>query len=939
MQQQKRGNTVPLISKKSVFLLFLFILLEIFLFIFISGIYKKNILLDRKLEVQTSLQNYGRSISHGLNKNMAILTILQETMITHMDEEDKKEDFLLTAQALYKGKEGIRALQVFPDEGPMFLYPESTNELVKMRHLEDLINDDRPQVREDVQRAIESRKIAISGPYELRQGGLGLVARLAIFRDDTLWGIAVIVFDLPPLFEQAGLDAIPENLEIGLKDSRGTFFAGNAQDFEDPLRYTITLPDQNWELQAQPAGDWFASYEREWRFFRLLSFLLLSSVTVSLFLSMRHKARLENWLQIKSRDLNKSQYLLNRTQQIAHIGSWEIDVVKKEFSWSEELENILKLNLESMDDPKEEILKRIPSDDRLRLIRDYKHNLDENRLRFDLEHLFLRGDDKETRLMRAQCEILKNTRQEVQYILGTTQDITEEKKTSEELHRAKKQFEEAVLKAPVAMVITDNDQNILLFNERFTQDFGYTLEDISTIDQWWELCYPDTQYRNYVMTTWFTAIEEAEKRNRHIEMMEFDLTAKDRLKHRVEFQMTALGEFNVVTMNDVTRQRDMQQELNHRNRMDSLGQLAGGLAHDINNILNIILNSAQMLEQQSPDTALEYLNMIETACNRASGLTGNLLRFSRKGEKRMKNVDLNTLLDEIGYILKSSLNKKILLEIQKNGEKYHITGDESVLQNALLNLGINAGHAIKGEGRIQYILNNIHLDADECRESSFDLQPGEYAEILIIDTGKGIPEEILPKIFDPFFTTKEQGEGTGLGLSAVYGTIIEHKGSIEVNSDLHSGTRFRLLLPLAEAVEETTKTDEQATQPSGELVLLVDDEESIRKVVQAQLKSLGYRVILAKNGSEAVEIFRKEHKKLDIIILDMVMPVMDGREAYLKIQEIDSECPVIISSGYLKDNSIEELMSKGLSGFIPKPYTRAELHKTLQDILKKKVQG
>lgn len=908
------------------------------IFFGLSGIYEKRLLLDQKIKVQSSLLNYGRSISYGLNQNMAILTVLRDTILANLENPDRREIFNRTAEALYKGKEGIRALQFFPHEGFMYLYPLSNNESVSRRQLSDLINDDRPQVRLDVQRAIDSRKIAISGPYELRQGGLGLVARLAIYDQDHLWGIAVIVFDLPPIFEQAGIHTLPEELELGVKDTTGLFFAGNSQDFSDPMTYSILLPDRSWEIMAQPAGGWMNTYKRELRIFQAVSLLLLCSIMIMVYLYMLHKVHLEQLLHVKSKDLNKSQYLLERTQKIAHIGSWEIELKNKRFNWSDELENVIELDLKNASAPQNLIIDRIPSEERARMIELFKSFKEESCLRFDMEHTFLWGKDKEPRLLREQCEILLNARQEVEFIIGTTEDITDQKRASEELQQAKKQFEQAVMKAPVAMVITDINQDILLFNEKFTQDYGYTLEDVSTAEQWWEQAYPDLTYRKYVQDTWMQAIEKATRGNGEIEKQEFNLTVKDRSVRKVEFTMAVLGEISVIAMNDITRQEELQEELNHRNRLDSLGQLAGGLAHDFNNILNIISNAAQMLEENQEEPE-DYIEMIKVACIRASDLTGNLLRFSRKGQKNKEYVNLYALIDETGNILRSSLDKKITLEIVKDALQHHIMGDASALQSAFLNLGINAGHAMEGKGKIQFRLSNIHLSDEDCRNNSFNLKSGDYIRLEIVDTGKGIPQDILPRIFDPFFTTREQGKGTGLGLSAVYGTVREHKGSIVVESKLQIGSTFRILFPVIEKEVADFKTTEDTTSSNGEKVLLVDDEELIRKVVSAQLHSIGYEVILASNGAEALEIFRQQYNELDLVILDMVMPVMDGKEAFVKMKEIHPDCPILISSGYLKDHSIEELMSLGLSGFINKPYTRKELHKTLRRVLEQKNKG
>lgn len=409
----------------------------------------------------------------------------------------------------------------------------------------------------------------------------------------------------------------------------------------------------------------------------------------------------------------------------------------------------------------------------------------------------------------------------------------------------------------------------------------------------------------------------------------------------------------VIRIDDITREYELEQQLLQSQKMDAIGQLAGGVAHDFNNMLTGILGSAQILrfsEMALNDEALMFVDTIIEAVARASDLTTKLLAFGRKDQIISTMINFNTVIDDTVTILKRTIDKKINISVDHNAVDNTVIGDYTALQNVLMNLGINASHAISGIGEIHIITENIELDTETCDRGSFDLKPGRYIKIEVRDTGWGISEQDLPKIFDPFFTTKEQGKGTGLGLSAVYGTVQNHNGAITVQSDTNIGTVFYLYFPLSEqidpekcvalsddqidhhGVDGVDEVDEEILIGLG-TILLVDDDELIRITGTHMLKKMGYNVILAVNGMEAIEQFKQHQQDIIAVLMDMVMPGMNGREAYFKIREIDPDCRVIIASGFTKNENIARLKEEGLNGFIQKPFKRDELHQLLIDIL------
>ncbi len=387
---------------------------------------------------------------------------------------------------------------------------------------------------------------------------------------------------------------------------------------------------------------------------------------------------------------------------------------------------------------------------------------------------------------------------------------------------------------------------------------------------------------------------------------------------------------------DVTEKKQIQEQLNHSQKMDAIGQLAGGVAHDFNNMLTGIMGLAELLK--SPQRNLDwkghqYIDLLIQAVNRASDLTKKLLAFGRKGRLSSTAVDVHSIIDDTIAILKRTIDRKIKIIFNKDAQSAVVIGDNSALQNSIMNLGINASHAMADGGTLTITTGNIEFSRSECDSSHFDIYPGQYIEIVISDTGAGIPPGDLARIFEPFYTTKKQGEGTGLGLSAVYGTIQDHHGAIAVNSELGKGTVFRLYLPCSDTVPEM-RSVESAILPGKGSILLADDEEIIRITGKAMLQEMGYEVLLAENGKKAVDIFRDNRSVIDLVILDMIMPEMNGREAFYEIKRIDDNSKIIIASGFPGDESLNELKKAGLSGFIHKPFRNSELSRLLTDVLK-----
>lgn len=387
---------------------------------------------------------------------------------------------------------------------------------------------------------------------------------------------------------------------------------------------------------------------------------------------------------------------------------------------------------------------------------------------------------------------------------------------------------------------------------------------------------------------------------------------------------------------DITEISALQEQLRQSQKMEAIGKLAGGVAHDFNNILMGILGHAELLlEEATPGSSqAEALRLIINAATRAGDLTQQLLSFSRKGKMQTRPVDLHDIVREVVSLLEHSIDRGIEIEMKLDAPQHMVDGDPSLLQNAILNLGVNARDALDpsriepGSPRqltfaTRVVEAEIEDESDEC--------PG--LELTVQDTGCGIDPQLHPLVFEPFFTTKAPGEGTGLGLAGVRGCVQSHGGSIDLESEPGHGTVFRILLPLGRTdAPQVTPAAGQRRTGTGH-ILLVDDEEILRNFARVALTRLGYQVTVCADGVEAVDYFEAHHETVDLVILDLIMNRMGGEEAFRRMRAIDPGVRVLISSGFSRENVVSELEAEGALGFLGKPYKLNEMSRVVASVI------
>jgi PAS domain S-box-containing protein len=384
---------------------------------------------------------------------------------------------------------------------------------------------------------------------------------------------------------------------------------------------------------------------------------------------------------------------------------------------------------------------------------------------------------------------------------------------------------------------------------------------------------------------------------------------------------------------DITARREAEEQLRQTQKLESIGQLAGGVAHDFNNMLTVICGSAELLAMglDGDPGMLALAEEIIDATDAAAGLTQKLLDFSRKGAHSRAPLDAHAMVKAALALLERTVDRRIRIVTALAATQTTVMGDPSQLQNLLLNLGLNARDAMPEGGELHISTDDVTLDAGDPRCGAFELEPGPHLEITVRDWGVGMTPGVASRVFEPFFTTKDVGAGTGLGLAAVYSAVIDHRGAIGLTTAPGKGTSFTIYLPIAIGAKVHASVEAAAGAAGCGRVLLVDDEEMVRNVASVMLTTLGYEVLTAEDGEQALALFIREHASIDLVILDMIMPKLGGRETFEAMREVSPEVAVLFSSGFTRERAGGTI--EGGRGFIKKPYRFAAFARQVADAI------
>jgi PAS domain S-box-containing protein len=528
-------------------------------------------------------------------------------------------------------------------------------------------------------------------------------------------------------------------------------------------------------------------------------------------------------------------------------------------------------------------------------------------------------------------------------ILSMIVDVTERKHAENALKESEARFRALFTNAPIPLVNATLDGDVISINNRFTQVFGYTIDDISHIDHWWVNAYPDPEYRNAVKSDWEKAVAGATENNNSIEPDEFSVTCKNGKQLIMIISANVIGNTMIISFFDITERKEsekerekLQQQLYQSQKLDAIGILAGGVAHDFNNMLAGIMGYTEMtIKDMDPSDPLQKnLYTILDITKRSASLTRQLLSFARKQTIEPIIFDLNEAIEAILKMIRRIIGENIELAWLPGAGSTTVCMDPSQFDQVMVNLCVNSRDAISNTGRITIETGAVSFDEAYCASHVY-FTPGQYVLLAISDDGSGMEKETLNHIFDPFFTTKKDGQGTGMGLPTVYGIVKQNSGFINVYSEFGQGTTIKIYLPLDTMVtdKEELTTIEKIPSSRGETILIVEDEPSLLEMNSIMLEHLGYVVLSAGKPSEAIHIIQESSNNIHLVITDVVMPEMNGRELVDQLKRIKPEIKHLFMSGYTANIIAHQgVLDKGVN-FIQKPFTLKDLAIKIRKVL------
>ncbi|MBW2620869.1 MAG: PAS domain S-box protein, partial [Deltaproteobacteria bacterium] len=511
-------------------------------------------------------------------------------------------------------------------------------------------------------------------------------------------------------------------------------------------------------------------------------------------------------------------------------------------------------------------------------------------------------------------------------------EIATRKKTEEALRESENRYRTVLEANPDSVIVYDMEGRVTYLNPTFTKVFGWKLED--RLGKKMDMFVPEEDWpTTRIMIEKVLSGEDVSG----IETQRYT-KAGDIIPVSISGAIYNDRDGNpagsVVNLRDISEQKKLEAQIRQSQKMEAIGTLAGGIAHDYNNLLMGILGNVSLISFDFDSSHPYYskLKNIEKYVQSGADLTKQLLGFAKGGKYEIKLIDINVLVEKSSEMF-SRTKKEIRIHRKYQEDIWSIEVDPSQIEQVLLNLYVNAGQAMPGGGDLYLQTENVTLN--ENYVSKFSAEIGDYVMISVKDTGVGMDENTIKRIFDPFFTTKDRERGTGLGLASAYGIIKNHDGIINANSIIGKGTTFDVYLPASKKkVVQKTHLDREALRGS-ETILLIDDEDIIIEIGGQILERLGYRVLMARSGKEAIEIYRANKSKINMVILDMIMPDMGGGETYDRLKKINPEIQVLLSSGYSINGQASEIMNCGCNGFIPKPFNVEQLSRKIREILGK----
>ena len=654
-----------------------------------------------------------------------------------------------------------------------------------------------------------------------------------------------------------------------------------------------------------------AQWHRDLKINAAVACLLVAGCAGILVLQRRNRRSAESALLLQER--------LAIAAQGAGIGIFDWDMGRQRLHWDDGMYRLLGLRREDLPSPGEVWLDRVDDRDRDRVRADFRAARAAEGLH--LTQFRARKPDASVVHLRVAARNLKSATGGPARMVGIVYDVTQAEEAQEALRSSEAYFRTLFEAVPAAVAVLRRGE-VVDANPRYLQIF-------QAAEPPWVLApvrQPDGSHsRDHGERLAAAALGGS------VQRLPWQCRRADGTLFDSEITVTRFrheeDDLLMVIVRDLTAIREMETKLHHAQKMDALGQLAGGVAHDFNNMLSAIRSAAELLhEEVQGERPARLAGTIVAAADRAGQLTRQLLAFARKGKVLSTPTDVHLIITEAVALLERTIDRRIHISQRLLAADATVVGDPSQIQSALLNLGVNARDAMPEGGVLTFATETLFIEEADCGQGGFRLEPGAHLHITVADQGCGIPEANLGKIFDPFFTTKEVSKGTGLGLAAVFGTMVSHKGAVTVESSVGEGTVFHLYLPLAQPGVLQAPLAAAGPLPTGTgRVLVVEDEDLVRTATTMAIESLGYEVHAVADAQAALDHFTAHHGGLSAVILDMVLPGYSGEALAASLQVIDPFVPIVLVSGFPPNDGPGRFQEQGIAGFLQKPLDRREL--------------
>jgi two-component system, cell cycle sensor histidine kinase and response regulator CckA len=534
---------------------------------------------------------------------------------------------------------------------------------------------------------------------------------------------------------------------------------------------------------------------------------------------------------------------------------------------------------------------------------------------------------------------IRDDQGKLQYWLGIIEDITERKRATEALKESERRYRNILESIKEGYFEVDLKGNFTFFNDQVCRISGYSRAELIEMNNR-QYTSPETARRMYAV------FNQIYRTGRAANVTNHEIICKDGTIKRLEVSASLICDRDAEPigfrgiLRDVTyrkveekERKRLESQVQHAQKMEAIGTLAGGIAHDFNNLLmgfqgNISLMTMD-LEDDHPHQ--EFLRNMENYVKRGSDLTRQILGFARGGKYEVKSTDINALIGKSADMF-GRTKKEIIIHKKLQEDLWSVDADRGQIEQVLLNLFVNAWQAMPDGGNLFLQTENVTLEEHDS-DKPYAIGPGKYVRISVSDTGVGMDRATRERIFEPFFTTKAVGRGTGLGLASAYGIIKNHGGIINVYSEKGHGATFRIYLPTSTNQLIKEKIRHEAVLTGSELILLVDDEEMVADIGKDMLEKLGYKVLVATGGNEAIKLLKTNRNQVDLVVLDMIMPDMSGGETFNRLRAIKPDIKILLSSGYSLNGRALEIMQRGCNGFIQKPFNVKQISRKIREIL------